>query len=304
MNRPHPVRLLLVDSHALTRSALGCLLTYRPGVAWSARPARWRRPAAWPSRTSPDVILLHLRHGERTRRRTPFRRLLLAAGPAARVSCWSPMRPTPTLHRRAVRSGRRGIVGTDRPPERCSRRSRRSSQGEVWMERRLRRRPDRPGRRRPDRDHARIGSLTPREREVVRPALRGPAQQADRRSPDGDRRHRPASPDVGLQQARRVGPARAAAVRLAARTRSRRHICAGSSGLSDRCGCAPRIGSVSNLSCTIVNWLRLRRKVIPPWLGVDRPFLSCPAGSRSPASPCFSSCQRPLPHRTEPSAVR
>jgi DNA-binding NarL/FixJ family response regulator len=157
-------RLLLVDSHALTREAFGCLFhtwqdhrvvlagTLEDGVAHAAA-------------TRPDIILLHLHHEGPGIDAIPP--LLLAAGPEARLLLISDT-ADPDLHRRAVRLGASGIVGTDRPAETLLKAIDQVRQGEVWMERRLVADLIAAAPPRPDGDQARIGSLTPREREVVR----------------------------------------------------------------------------------------------------------------------------------------
>jgi DNA-binding NarL/FixJ family response regulator len=165
VDRPHPVRVLLADAHALTRSALGSLLASRPGLALVGEAATLAEACRLAEQEMPDVILLYLRpdSGISVGGVQP---LLKAAGPAARVLLLADAAGA-DLHRRAVRVGAYGVVGTDRPPESLLNAIDKVHQGEVWMERRFVADLIGPADVGPESDHARIGSLTPREREVV-----------------------------------------------------------------------------------------------------------------------------------------
>ena len=165
MDRPHPIRLLLVDSHALTRSAIGCLLSCLHGIAVVGEAGTLVDGLTAAAESAPDVVLLHLRQ-ESGLGVEAITALLLAAGPGARLLVVTDIVDA-ALRQRAVRLGAYGIVGTDQPAEALVKAIEKVHQGEVWMERRLvadliNRTPPLP-----DSDHARIGSLTPREREVV-----------------------------------------------------------------------------------------------------------------------------------------
>jgi DNA-binding NarL/FixJ family response regulator len=157
--------LLLADAHALTRSALACLLASRPGLTLVGEAATLAEACRLAEREMPDVILLYLRpdSGIATGGVQP---LMRAAGPAARVLLLADAVGA-DLHRRAVRVGAYGVVGTDRPPESLLKAIDKVHQGEAWMERRFVAEFIGPAGAGPESDHARIGSLTPREREVV-----------------------------------------------------------------------------------------------------------------------------------------
>jgi DNA-binding NarL/FixJ family response regulator len=165
VDRPHSVRLLLADAHALTRSALGNLLANRPGVAMVGEAATLAEACRLAEQEMPDVILLYVRPDNEIGV-GGVQPLLKAAGPAARVLLLADAAGA-ELHRRAVRVGAYGVVGTDRPPESLLKAIDKVSQGEVWMERRFVADLIGPADVGPESDHARIGSLTPREREVV-----------------------------------------------------------------------------------------------------------------------------------------
>jgi DNA-binding NarL/FixJ family response regulator len=117
------------------------------------------------SSIKPAIILLHL-HREGGLGVDAVSPLLLAAGGDVRLLVLTDITDA-DLHRRAVRFGASGIVGTDRPAETLFKAIEKVLQGEVWMERRLVADLIAPARPQ-DADEARIGSLTPREREVVR----------------------------------------------------------------------------------------------------------------------------------------
>lgn len=166
MNRPHPIRLLLVDSHALTRAALGCLVTWRSGFVLAGEGAGLADAVTVAARAAPDVVLLHLRQGDDLGL-DAIPPLIQASPPDARLLIVTELADA-DIHRRAIRLGASGIVGTERPADTLFKAIEKVLQGEVWMERRLVADLIVPADPRPDHDQARIGSLTPREREVVR----------------------------------------------------------------------------------------------------------------------------------------
>jgi DNA-binding NarL/FixJ family response regulator len=155
----------LADAHALTRSALGILLTSRPGVTLVGEAATLAEACDLATLKMPDVILVYLRP-ENGIGVGGIQPLLKAAGPAARVLLLADSAGA-ELHRRAVRVGAYGVVGTDRPPESLLKAIEKVHQGEVWMERRFVAHFINQVGAGPESNHARIGSLTPREREVV-----------------------------------------------------------------------------------------------------------------------------------------
>lgn len=167
MNRPHPIRLLLVDSHALTRAALGCLLAWRPGMTVAGEAATLTEAVSRAAASTPDVILLHLRHGcDLGVDAIPL--LVQSAPPDSRLVLVTEL-AGPDLHRRALRAGASGIVGTDRSAETLFTAIEKVLEGEVWVEGpRAAPTAETSGSLDLDRAQDRIGSLTPREREVVR----------------------------------------------------------------------------------------------------------------------------------------
>ena len=115
MDRPHPIRLLLVDSHALTRSAIGCLLSCLHGIAVVGEAGTLVDGLTAAAESAPDVVLLHLRQ-ESGLGVEAITALLLAAGPGARLLVVTDIVDA-ALRQRAVRLGAYGIVGTDQPAE-------------------------------------------------------------------------------------------------------------------------------------------------------------------------------------------
>lgn len=166
MNRPHLIRLLLVDSHGLTRAALGCLLACRPGFALAGEAATLAEGLARAGDLAPDIILLHLRHGDDPGL-DAIPALIQAAPPGARLLLVTELTAA-EVHRRAIRLGASGIVGTERPADTLFKAIEKVLEGEVWMERRLVADLVAAPVPQPDLEEARIGSLTPRERDVVR----------------------------------------------------------------------------------------------------------------------------------------
>ena len=129
MDRHPPIRLLLADAHALTRSALGCLLTGRPGFALVGEASTLTQCLGLASQTAPDVILLHPRtEGGLGVDAIPT--LLLAARAEARLLLLAET-ADPDLHRRAVRLGRTASSARTGRSRRCSRPSRRCTRAKC-----------------------------------------------------------------------------------------------------------------------------------------------------------------------------
>jgi DNA-binding NarL/FixJ family response regulator len=166
----HPIRLLVVDRQTLVRTALASLLRARAEFRIVGEAGSRTQALTLAARHQPQVILL-----------TPaadtdlwldaITPLTNAAGPDARVLLLSP-HPDPDFQRQAVRQGARGVLGLDGPPEMLYRAIQKVVEGEVWVERRLVAHLITPAPR-AGQERARIESLTPRERQVVRLVAEG-----------------------------------------------------------------------------------------------------------------------------------
>ena len=170
MNQTNPLRLVLVDSHALVRAALRTMLDGHGGFRVVGDFGTRASALAQAGQHRPDTILLDVSFdGELWVDAIPL--LLAAAGPQARLLLVTAL-TDPDVHRQAVRNGARGIVGKDRSPETLFKAIEKVHEGEVWIERRMVAEfvAQAAG---PGGNRGRIDSLTRREREVVRLVAEG-----------------------------------------------------------------------------------------------------------------------------------
>jgi DNA-binding NarL/FixJ family response regulator len=168
MDAPSPrIRLLLVSRHALTRSALVRLIADHQPLQVMGDAGSRLHAVALAAQHAPDVIVFESQP-DTDLWLDAIGPLLTAAGPQARVLVLTNL-TGPDLHRQAIRHGARGIVDLDHPPETLFRAIELVHEGDVWIERKLVAElvtsvvtGSAPT------AQARIDSLTPREREVVR----------------------------------------------------------------------------------------------------------------------------------------
>lgn len=164
---PQPIRILIVDDHAIMREGLRMLIENRPGMVVVGEGANRVDALAAAAREHPDVILLDLDlGGDMVLDCIPE---LLAASGGARVLILTGVR-NPDLHRQAVRQGAMGLVLKEKATEVLLQAIEKVNAGEVWLERvmmasvldQMRRGPEQPSP-----EAARIATLTPREIEVI-----------------------------------------------------------------------------------------------------------------------------------------
>ena len=164
-----PVRIELVDDHAVVRAGLRLLVETRHGWTVVAEAANTADAVAAAEREQPDIILLDLDLG-------PDRGLdclprLRHAAPAARVLILTGIRDS-ELHLQAVRLGAVGVVAKDTAAESLLKAIECVHAGETWLDRITTAsllselaQGQRP--KPPTADEARVSSLTAREREIV-----------------------------------------------------------------------------------------------------------------------------------------
>ena len=166
MDSQKPVRLLLVDRHLLVRTALAGLMRTRAEIQVVGDAGNRLTALTLAAEQAPDVVLLSPA-AETDLWLDAIEPLVTAAGPQARVLLLTAL-TDPEFQRLALRRGARGIVGLDQPPETLYRAIQKVHEGEVWVERRLVAELITSATGSPSAERARIDSLTPREREVVR----------------------------------------------------------------------------------------------------------------------------------------
>ena len=164
-----PIRVLLIDDHAVVRTGLRMLIESRSGMRVVGEAANRSDALAATAREQPDIILLDLDLGGSSS--LDFLPELLSAAATARVLTLTGVRD-PELHRRAVRLGVMGVVVKEKAAEVLLRAIEKVHAGEVWLERAMITRVLREMTRRDeptqtDPEAAKIATLTAREREVI-----------------------------------------------------------------------------------------------------------------------------------------
>jgi two-component system, NarL family, nitrate/nitrite response regulator NarL len=163
------IRIVLVDDHAVVRSGLRLLVESRSGWIVVAEAGTAAEAVAAASREQPDLILLDLDLGED--RGLDCVPRLRAAAPGARILILTGLRDT-EMHQQAIRLGAAGVVVKDTAADSLLKAIERVHAGETWLDRlttaTLLAELAHDSRSKPrDPDQTKIGSLTPREREVV-----------------------------------------------------------------------------------------------------------------------------------------
>jgi two-component system, NarL family, nitrate/nitrite response regulator NarL len=163
------IRILIVDDHALVRTALGMLLESRPGLKVVGEGACLEEALAVATREQPDIILLELALGAANG--LDLLPQLHTAAPGSHIIVLTGVRD-PALHRRAVRLGAVGLVLKEDPAAVLLEAIAKVSAGEVWLDSLLvasvlgemtRARTSKPI----DPEEVKIKTLTAREREII-----------------------------------------------------------------------------------------------------------------------------------------
>ena len=166
---PSPIRVLLVDDHAVMRLGLRLLLEGQPDLLVVGEAATSAEALAAATCGDPDVIVLDLDlGGESAIDGLPA---LRTVAPRARVLVLTGVRD-PDLHRQAVRCGAVGLIRKETAAGVLLQAIRKVYAGEVWLERTMMatildeiRCPSPAAPRDPE--AAKIATLTAREREVI-----------------------------------------------------------------------------------------------------------------------------------------
>jgi DNA-binding NarL/FixJ family response regulator len=161
-----PIRLLIIDDHALLRAGLRMLLESQEGLVVVGETDNCLEAEQLTTREQPDIILLDLDlHGEIAVDCIPA---LLAAAQRARVIVLTGVQDA-ELHRRAVHLGAVGLVLKHKAYAVLLKAIACVQAGEVWLERTMMAhvlmrltRTDAP-----DPEADKIATLTEREREVI-----------------------------------------------------------------------------------------------------------------------------------------
>jgi two-component system nitrate/nitrite response regulator NarL len=166
---PQLIRILIVDDHVVVRTGLRMLIETRSEMRVVGEAGNRADACEIAARELPDIILLDLNLG--LENGLDFLPDLLAAAALARVLILTGF-ADPELHRRAVCLGAMGIVLKQKAASVLLEAIEKVNAGEVWLDRLMASilmTDMRQGQsRKKDPEEAKIASLTPREREVIK----------------------------------------------------------------------------------------------------------------------------------------
>lgn len=163
------IKVLLVDDHAVVRTALRMLIQSQPGLTMVGEAGNREEALRLSAGELPDIILLDLElDGESG---LDFLPELLSNSPESRIIILTGVRDMEVLHR-AVSLGAMGVVGKDNAVDVLIGAIERVHAGEAWLDPSLTARVlsgmSRAGKpRQADPEAAKIATLTGREREVL-----------------------------------------------------------------------------------------------------------------------------------------
>jgi len=163
-----PIRIMIVDDHAVIRAGLRMLIEQDQTmtvVAMAGTPAEALKLAA---SEKPDIIVLDLVLGEEDG--LDFLPELTKASSNSRVLVLTGVQ-TPESHRTAIRRGAMGIVLKQQAAELLLKAIKKVHEGEVWIDRSMigsvLNDVRNEQKEQPHPEGSKIGTLTPREREVI-----------------------------------------------------------------------------------------------------------------------------------------
>lgn len=162
-----PIRLLMVDDHAMVRRSLCGLLERYPHMRVAGEASTGQEALQWLQKETADIILLDLLLKNETG--IDLLPLLQQAAPQARIIILTGWHDV-LMHRRAISLGAQGLVLKDQAFDVLFKAIERVHQGEMWIDRNLM--ADviadmNTSRHKPDPEIAKIATLSPREREVI-----------------------------------------------------------------------------------------------------------------------------------------
>lgn len=163
-----PIRIMIVDDHAVIRSGLRMLIEQDQTMSVVAMAGTRAEALLLAEREQPDIILLDLMLDEEDG--LEFLPALCDISPKSRVLVLTGVQTTES-HRLAIRRGAMGIVLKQQAADLLLKAIRKVHAGEVWIDRSMMGsvlEDVRSGRQQgPNAEATKIASLTPREREVV-----------------------------------------------------------------------------------------------------------------------------------------
>ncbi len=162
------VRIVVIDEHELFRAGIRMILTRQPGFEVVGEAADLPEAVALVKREQPDITLLGIDLADE--QNLAYLPDLCAAAESMRVLVLSGA-GDPELNRRAVCLGAIGVLSKDKPADVLVKAIEKIHAGEAWLDRTTTAavlREMSPRNRKPDPEELKIGSLTEREREVIK----------------------------------------------------------------------------------------------------------------------------------------
>jgi two-component system nitrate/nitrite response regulator NarL len=167
VSSPPPIRIVLVDDHAMVREGVRMLIGGQADLALVGE--AWDRAGALAvvARERPDLVLLDLDLGAESG--LDLLGAIAEADPEARVLVFTGVRDV-ELHRRAVHLGAMGVVPKEQAASVLLAAIRKVHGGEAWIDRSMVAsvlQEARQSRRQVDPEAPKLASLTAREREII-----------------------------------------------------------------------------------------------------------------------------------------
>lgn len=162
-----PIRVLLIDDHAVVRRGLRLLIESEPGLKVAGEASHRTDALTTAEREQPDIILLDLLLADVDG--LDLIPELIAAAREARILVLTGVL-NPEAHARAMRLGAMGVVLKEKAPEALIKAIKKVYEGEVWLDRAMVANVFGEKARavkKHDPEAAKVATLTEREREVV-----------------------------------------------------------------------------------------------------------------------------------------
>src|SRR5205809_1107987 len=131
---PSPIRVLIVDDHAVVRAGLRMLIDSQCPMKVVAEAGTRAEAVQAAAREQPDIVLLDLDMGSESG--LSFLPDLVDAARGARILVLTGLRD-PEAHRKAIRGGARGVVFKEKAVEVLIKAIDKVHSGEIWLDRAL-----------------------------------------------------------------------------------------------------------------------------------------------------------------------
>ena len=174
-----PIRILLIDDHAILRGGLRMLLKSQGNFIVVGEAGNREEAIETSAREQPDIIVLDLDLGGGSG--LDFLPQLFAAASAARVIVLTGVQDT-AAYQQAIQLGAMGVVLKEEAPETLIKAIEKVHAGEMWLTRSMAQTLLTPEPQEADPEIARIAKLTKRELEIITLVCEGSKNQqiADR----------------------------------------------------------------------------------------------------------------------------